>query len=65
MYNEQFFSKCDNCERQYITSVNGVKDNYFKCNVKRIALKRLYEGDSKCPYYKEKSNGEDTHSYKV
>ena len=57
MYNEQFFSNCDNCKRQFITSVNGVKDNYFKCRVSKIALKKLYEGLNKCPYYKEKENG--------
>lgn len=57
MYNKQFFSKCDSCERQFITSVSGVKDNYFKCRVRKIALKKLYEGINECPYYKEKENG--------
>lgn len=57
MHNKQFFAKCDNCERQFITSIDGVKDNYFKCRVRKIALKKLYEGANKCPYYKEKSNG--------
>ena len=57
MHNEQFFAKCDSCVRQFITSVDGVKDNYFKCRVKKIALKKLYEGINVCPYYKERSNG--------
>ena len=57
MYNKYFFFQCDNCERQFTTSVKGVKDNYFKCRLRKNALKKLYEGASKCPYYKEKSNG--------
>lgn len=57
MYNKQFFSKCDSCERQFVTSVNGVKDNYFKCRVRKSALRKLYEGAIRCPYYKERNNG--------
>lgn len=57
MSNTQFFCKCDNCDRQFITSVQGVKDNYFKCRVKKLAIKKLYEGIKECPYYKEKQNG--------
>ena len=57
MYNKQFFSQCNNCERQFITSVVGVKDNYFKCRVRKLAFKKLYEGADKCPYYKERNNG--------
>ena len=57
MFEEQFFSKCNNCERQYVTSVDNVKDNYFKCRVSKNVLKKLYEGVNKCPYYKEKNNG--------
>lgn len=57
VYNEQFFSKCDNCERQFITSVSGIKDNYFKCRVKNLALSKLFKGANKCPYYKERNDG--------
>lgn len=58
-----FFSKCNSCERQFVTSVEGVKDNYFKCRVRKNAVKKLYEGAKKCPYYKEKSYGKNTYSY--
>lgn len=54
MYSEKFFTKCDICERQLITSVEGIKDNYYKCRVRKNALKRIYEGAKECPYYKEK-----------
>lgn len=65
MYSEKFFTKCDICERQLITSVEGVKDNYYKCRVRKNALKRIYEGAKECPYYKEKDNGKNTYSYKI
>lgn len=56
MIDEHFF-RCDTCERQFVTNVEGVKDNYFKCRVRKNALKKLYEGTNECPYYKEKCNG--------
>lgn len=63
MYNEQFFSKCNSCERQFITSIEGIKDNYYKCRVGKNALKEMYKGTNKCPYYKENGNGKNTHTY--
>ena len=65
MYNEHFFSRCNNCERQFTTSVEGVKDNYYKCRIRKNALKKIYEGAKECPYYKEKGNNENTYPYKI
>ena len=54
---QQFFSECNTCERQFITSISGIKDNYFKCRLRKNAFKKIYNGINKCPYYKEKNNG--------
>lgn len=64
MHDEVFFKECFDCQRQETYSVTGVKDNYFKCRVKRLALEAIYKKETKCPYFKRReADGEDTCSY--
>lgn len=63
MHDEIFFKECFQCDRQSIYEVKGVKDNYFKCRVKKHILK-LKDKTNQCPYYKRrKKDGKNTYTY--
>lgn len=57
MHDDIFFKECVNCERQYNYSIKGVKDNYYKCRIRKLVLDNFYKGMKKCMYYKEINNG--------
>lgn len=57
MHDEIFYKECFECDRQRQYEVQGVKDNYYQCRIKKLIYKEIHNAEEKCKYFKRREHG--------